>query len=279
MASLGQIIFYIMIALIVVFSALIIFILSFTLSGSLSLVQSLNRLPVANLGKDHMLSCFLTPDSQQSTLKEVSVTWRKESLAGIVYRYEDGAESNSGQDSLYSGRVEIFSDVLVKGNASLLLRKVRRSDAGEYTCSCSHSGGSGNVNIVLRTAAFTAPTFTLSNGVLTAEASRWFPRPNVTWLDADDNVLQSSTDFQPSSGEIFRVVSTLRSVNVSDTYSCRIGNDLVVAHSDATVTTGSDVTKETYFTYNAASAPLASYFRIILCVFWVNVMQHKYFTN
>ncbi|XP_061698294.1 V-set domain-containing T-cell activation inhibitor 1 [Syngnathoides biaculeatus] len=152
MSSLGRIIFYIMITLIVVFSALIIIILSVALSGSWPPVQSLNRLPVANLGKDHMLSCFLPTDNEQSTLKEVSVTWRKELLTGIVYRYEDGSESNTEQDSFYSGRVEIFSNVLVKGNASLLLRKVRRSDAGEYTCSLSHSGGSGNVNIVLRTA-------------------------------------------------------------------------------------------------------------------------------
>lgn len=118
----------------------------------MSLVQSLNRLPVANLGKDHMLSCFLPADSEQSTLKEVSVTWRKESLVGVVYRYEDGAESNSEQDSEYSGRVEIFRDVVPKGNASLLLRKVRRTDAGKYTCSLSHSRGSGKVNIILRTA-------------------------------------------------------------------------------------------------------------------------------
>ncbi|XP_077393275.1 V-set domain-containing T-cell activation inhibitor 1 [Festucalex cinctus] len=271
MASLGQIIFYIMITLILVFSALIILILSLTLTGRLSLVQSLNRLPVANLGKDHMLSCFVLPDSEQSTLQEVSVTWRKESLTGLVYRYEDGAEINGEQDSQYAGRVEIFSDAVVKGNASLLLRKVRHSDAGEYTCSLSYSGGSGKVNIILRTAAFTAPAFTLSNGVLTAVASRWFPEPNVTWLDADDNVLQGSTDLQQSSAGIFQVVSTLPSVNLSDTYTCRIQNQLVTAHSDATVTSDTDVTKETYFTYNAASASdlLTSYFKIIMGVFCI----------
>ncbi|XP_051939047.1 V-set domain-containing T-cell activation inhibitor 1 isoform X3 [Hippocampus zosterae] len=257
MASLGQIIFYIMITLIAVFSALIILILSLTLSeGSLSLVQSLNRLPVANLGKDHMLSCFLPPDSEQSTFQEVSVTWRKESLEGVVYRYEDGAESNSEQNSEYSGRVEIFRDVVPKGNASLLLRKVRRSDAGKYTCSLSHSGGSGKVNIILRTAA---------------EASRWFPRPNVTWLDADDNVLQGSTDLQQSSAGMFRVVSTLQSLNISDIYTCSIKTELVVSHSDATVTTDSDVTTETYFTFNAASPLIAPYLRI-MCVFYVYLL-------
>nr|XP_061799260.1 V-set domain-containing T-cell activation inhibitor 1-like [Nerophis lumbriciformis] len=239
MASLGQIIFYIMITLIVIFSAIIILIVSLTLSGN-SQVESLNRLPVANLGEDYILSCFLPADSEQSTFEKVSITWRKKSLEGIVYRYEDGAENNAEQDSQYRGRVEIFSDLVLKGNASLLLRKVRLRDAGEYTCSLSHSGGGGDIKINLRTAAFTAPTFTFSSGVLTAVASRWFPQPNVTWLDAEDNVLQGSTDFIESSAGIFRVISTLGSVNVSDTYTCRIKNDLVASNSDATVTTGGD---------------------------------------
>ncbi|XP_049585125.1 V-set domain-containing T-cell activation inhibitor 1 isoform X3 [Syngnathus scovelli] len=272
MASLGQVIFFMMITLTVVFSALIILIVSLSLSGRLLLVQSLNRLPVANLDQDHMLSCFLTVDSEQSLLQDVSVTWTKESLTGIIYSYEDGAESNDEQDSQYSGRVQIFSDMVIKGNASLLLRKVRRTDAGEYACLLSHSGGTGKVNIILRTAAFTAPTFTLSNGALTAEATRWFPKPNVTWLDASNNVLQGSTDVQQSSAGIFRVASTLQLVNVSDTYTCRIQNDLVAAHSDATVTTGSSVTNETYFTYNAASALRAPDFIIIICVFCVHLL-------
>ncbi|XP_077473426.1 V-set domain-containing T-cell activation inhibitor 1 isoform X1 [Stigmatopora argus] len=266
MASLGQIIFYIMVTLIVVFSAFIILILSLTLSGKLSLVQSLNRLPVANIGKDHILSCFLPQDSEQSTLEKVSVTWRKKSLAGVVYRYEDGAESNGEQDSQFNGRVEIFTDLVVKGNASLLLRRVRLRDAGEYTCSLSHSRGSGNVNIKLRTAAFTAPTFTLSSGVLTANASRWFPRPNATWLDADGNVLPGNTDIIEGSPGIFQVISILQSVNTSDTYTCRIKNDLVASNSEAIVTSGSVVTKETYYTYSTAPTFLTSYFRIIMCV-------------
>ncbi|XP_049585124.1 V-set domain-containing T-cell activation inhibitor 1 isoform X2 [Syngnathus scovelli] len=288
MASLGQVIFFMMITLTVVFSALIILIVSLSLSGRLLLVQSLNRLPVANLDQDHMLSCFLTVDSEQSLLQDVSVTWTKESLTGIIYSYEDGAESNDEQDSQYSGRVQIFSDMVIKGNASLLLRKVRRTDAGEYACLLSHSGGTGKVNIILRTAA---------------EATRWFPKPNVTWLDASNNVLQGSTDVQQSSAGIFRVASTLQLVNVSDTYTCRIQNDLVAAHSDATVTTGqfrrkwdmlyfgaflspartlifpyvfyfagSSVTNETYFTYNAASALRAPDFIIIICVFCVHLL-------
>nr|XP_057937751.1 V-set domain-containing T-cell activation inhibitor 1 [Doryrhamphus excisus] len=265
MASLGQIIFYTMITLIIIFSSIIILILALTFSGSLSVVQSLNRLPVANLGQDQVLSCFLPTDDEQSTFKQVSVTWEKTSLSGVVFRYEDGAESNADQDSQYSGRAELFTDSLVRGNASLLLRSVRRADEGEYKCGVSYSDGSGEVSVRLRTAAFTAPTFTFSDGALTAEARRWFPRPNVTWLDADGNVLQGNTDFQEISSGIFRVVSTLQPINDSDTYTCRIHNRLVTAHADATVT-GSDVSARTRFTYDAASALLASHCMVAVCV-------------
>ncbi|XP_061826875.2 V-set domain containing T-cell activation inhibitor 1 isoform X1 [Nerophis lumbriciformis] len=270
MASLGQIIFYTMVTLIVVFSALIILILALTLSGSLPLVQSLNRLPVANLGQDHVLNCFLPADGEQS-FRQVSVTWTKASLTGVVFRYEDGAESNGDQNAQYRGRAELFTDAVVRGNVSLLLRTVRRADQGEYTCSVRYSEGSGEVNIRLRTAAFTAPTFTLSDGGLTAEASRWSPRPNVTWLHPDGGVLPANTELQEISAETFRLVSTLRPINDSDTYTCRIDNRLVTAHADATVT-GFEVSARTRFTFDPAAPMMASRYVVASCIFCILVL-------
>lgn len=84
--------------------------------------------------------------------------------------------------------------------------------------------------------AFSAPTFQISSGVLTAEASRWFPEPNVTWSDNGGNIMQGTTNFTQNSAGIFSVVSTLQPVNVSGTYTCRIENNLVSAVSKATIT-------------------------------------------
>ncbi|KAF3843483.1 hypothetical protein F7725_002332, partial [Dissostichus mawsoni] len=188
---------------------------------------------IANLGEDALLSCYLNSDSQNARLKGVSVSWQKTGVTGLVYQYEDGAPKLSDQNSQFKGRTQLFPDVLLSGNASLLLRRVRGSDAGEYSCSVSSSAGGGKVDINLRTGA---PSFKFSNGVLTAEASRWLPKPTVTWSHNDGQVLSGITNFDENSAGIFSLVSALQPVNVSQTYTCRIQNDLVTAVSTATAT-------------------------------------------
>ncbi|XP_054471831.1 V-set domain-containing T-cell activation inhibitor 1 [Anoplopoma fimbria] len=262
MATIGQIIFCSMITLIVLFGAVIILILALSLSGQLSEVISNNISPIASLGDDELLSCYLNAKSQSARLSKVSVTWEKTGLTGPVYRYQDGAPSLVNQNSQFKGRTQLFPNALLVGNASLMLRSVRESDGGEYTCSISSSGGSGQVKIQLKTAAFSAPTFKFTNGVLTAEATRWLPKPNVTWSDFYGNGLSAITNFTENSLGIFSVVSTLTNVNVSDSYKCRIGNDLVTANSKATFT-GAGVTENTYFTFSTASSLLTSTHLII----------------
>ena len=121
-------------------------------TGNLSQVISTNTLPVANLGEDQLLSCFLNTKSQTSGLTDVSVTWEMKGLTGTVYSYQNGAPDLANQNSQFKGRTQLFLDALTTGNASLLLRGVTLSDKWEYTCSMSSSGGGGNVNIYLRTA-------------------------------------------------------------------------------------------------------------------------------
>lgn len=232
----------------------------------MSEVTSNNMAPVANLGDDALLSCYVDTKSPEAKFRDVSVTWEKAGLT--VYRYRDGAPSLADQDPRFTGRAQLFPSALAAGNASLLLRGVRRSDGGEYTCSISSSGGGGTLTVNLKTAgrtarlssspvlaptgnptfssmkkgnisafvlsAFSAPTFKISGGVLVAEAPRWFPKPNVTWRDEDGGVLSGDTTVEENVG-MFRVVSELRPVNVSDTYSCRIENELVISVSEATV--------------------------------------------
>ncbi|XP_034418352.1 V-set domain-containing T-cell activation inhibitor 1 [Cyclopterus lumpus] len=272
MGTLGQIVFCSMITLIIIFGAAIILILALSFSGKLSEVSSNDVTPVANLGEDELLSCYLNSQVQPARFRDVSVTWEKKGLRDPVYRYLDGAPSLADQAPLFKGRTQLFPDALVAGNASLLLRSVRQSDAGEYTCSISSSGGSGKVKVQLRTAAFSVPIFKFTNGVLVAEAPRWFPEPRVTWVDFFGAVLNGSTSLVKNSAGIFQVVSRLQPINFSEIYICRIQNDLVTARSQETVT-DSGVKGNTYFTFSAASSLLASthlsIMTSVLCIYYL----------
>lgn len=87
-------------------------------------------------------------------------------------------------------------------------------------------------------AAFSAPTFTQrSDGSLFAQANKWFPQPEVSWLSQSGQLLNSSTQFIKNTAGIMRVASVLEdTVKENDTYTCLIQNSLVKAISEATIT-------------------------------------------
>lgn len=114
--------------------------------------MSLNAFPIGNIGQDILLSCILHRRNAVQKLTRVSVTWEKTGELGFVYEYKDGHPEFSNQNQEFQGRTELFHSVLVEGNASLLLRNVRLTDEGIYTCSIDSSEGGGKINLRLRTA-------------------------------------------------------------------------------------------------------------------------------
>ncbi|KAM4608691.1 V-set domain-containing T-cell activation inhibitor 1 [Polymixia lowei] len=239
MASLGQTIFWSMIVLIVIFAGIIILTLTLALTGTAPDVDSRNRLPVANLGEDVLLNCYvpLFCEGRDQRNIDMAITWKKEGLSGVVYQYQDGVTEFRNQHPDFQTRTHLFLDLIASGNASLLLRSVRTSDEGVYRCTVGTSIGGGSVEVHLRTAAYSAAKFTLTkDNVLIAEAQRWFPKPNVAWLDRDGNILNSSTTFSQNSVGIFSLVSTLKAVRVRNTYTCSIRNRRVNGMSEATIT-------------------------------------------
>ncbi|TWW80438.1 V-set domain-containing T-cell activation inhibitor 1 isoform X1 [Takifugu flavidus] len=256
MASLGQIIFCSMITIIILFSTIIILILSLTFSHNAPSVVTQNTFPVANLGQDHLLSCQIV-DTEETTYTRVSVTWEKTGMKGFVYRYLYGGPYLEDQNPQFEERTEVFPDALLRGNASLLLRSVSAEDEGVYTCTIDSPTGGGKVNIRLRTAAYTAPTFTFSKGTMTAVADRWFPRPNVTWMDHNRKVLQATTSIQENSVGIFSVVSNLPQVTDRETYTLEIQNKLVTSISRVQLT-DLNVSTSSYFSFSRAPPTLAS---------------------
>eukprot|EP00063_Salmo_salar_P045379 XP_014020214.1 PREDICTED: V-set domain-containing T-cell activation inhibitor 1-like [Salmo salar] len=261
MASLGQIIFWGMIVMIFVAAGLIILILSVSFSvqglgGSQGTVDSNNKWPIGNLGEDVILSCkFKTSTNSGELTSQVSITWKKKGLSEVVYNYNKGAVQLTEQNPQFKDRTQLFSDAIGGGNASMLLRNVKMKDEGVYYCSVNAPSGSGTASVNLRVAAFSAPKLKWVNTTLTAEGERWFPKPDVLWLDVNDNVLnESETSFFNNSAGITRFISSLQQITLNDSYTCIIQNHLVKAVSRATIK-DIEISTRTFFSFPTVAAP------------------------
>ncbi|XP_024264816.1 V-set domain-containing T-cell activation inhibitor 1 [Oncorhynchus tshawytscha] len=261
MASFGQIILWGLIVSIFVTAGLIILILSVSFSGqglggSKGTVDSIDKWPIGYLGEDVILSCkFKTSTNSRESTSQVSITWTKEGLSEVVYKYDKGAVQLAEQNPQFKNRTLLFSDAIGGGNASLFLRDVKVGDNGVYYCSVNTPSCSGTASVNLRAAAFSAPKFKRVNTTLTAEAERWFPKPNITWLDVNDNVLnESETSFFNNSAGITRFISSLQPIKLYGSYTCIIQNPLVKAISQATIK-DTEISAKTFFSFNTSAAP------------------------
>ncbi|XP_065115884.1 CD276 antigen homolog [Paramisgurnus dabryanus] len=71
--------------------------------------------------------------AHQGTPEDLDVFWRhKESM--VVYNIIKGNASVEKQELQYKNRTESFPENYLKGNFSLLLKKLQETDAGKYSC-------------------------------------------------------------------------------------------------------------------------------------------------
>ncbi|MBN3311580.1 TTF2 factor, partial [Atractosteus spatula] len=262
-----------MIVLIVIIAGLIIFILALAFSRAQpSTVESPNPYPVGNINDAVVLDCKFNPlNTNGRGATQIAITWEKEGLTGVVYKYANAVGQLQTQNPDFINRAQLFPDVISNGNASLLLRSVQVKDEGLYKCSVSASNGQGEVNIHLRVAAYSSPKFTTSNQTLKAVAQRWYPRPSVTWTNSEGADLKASTSFVSNPAGIVEVTSALTNVSVSDVLTCTIGNSLVKSVSQATAT-DSGVIDSTYFVFSGADQrpldPKSAVSYVLLWMYW-----------
>lgn len=77
--------------------------------------------------EDVMLSCSFKED-----LRNKRFDWKKDGKDVLLYEY--GEVSPSRQDDQFRQRVSHFPDQLNSGNASIIIKKAKVSDSGNYTC-------------------------------------------------------------------------------------------------------------------------------------------------
>ncbi|KAM6167438.1 V-set domain-containing T-cell activation inhibitor 1 isoform 1-T1 [Erethizon dorsatum] len=241
MASLGQIIFWSIISIIIILAGAIALIIGFGISGKHSIAVT-TFTSAGNIGEDGILSCTFEPDIK---LNDIVIQWLKEGIMGLVHEFKEGKDDLSDQHEMFRGRTAVFADQVIVGNASLKLKNVQLTDAGTYQCYIITSKGKGNANLEYKTGAFSMLVVNVDNNAssesLRCEAPRWFPQPTVVWssqVDQGANFSQASnTSFELNSENVtMKVVSMLYNVTVNNTYSCVIENNIAKATGDIEVT-------------------------------------------
>ncbi|XP_041094608.1 butyrophilin subfamily 1 member A1-like isoform X4 [Polyodon spathula] len=131
-------------------------------------------------GQDCILSCTFNHITAGNMDEQLDVIWRRAQTGRIVHSYYDNTDQLNNQLPQYVSRTSLFDSELQRGNASLLLRRVREEDAGEYECSvyAHKQHGSGLTELVPvpaepTSAALTAEPTSAAAAVLNGRHPWW----------------------------------------------------------------------------------------------------------
>ncbi|KAM6949246.1 butyrophilin-like protein 2 [Aplochiton taeniatus] len=172
--------------------------------GQTNVVGS-NQSIVAVAGDDVILPCHLVPVVSAADL---TVEWTRPDLKPrYVHVHQDGRTLVGNQNLVFKSRTTLFEDELKRGNISLKLSRVQRSDEGRYRCFLpSLQSQVKEAFIQLRVGKFffgdcfpgavSIPEISIlknpNNGVdLQCESGGWYPEPEVEWLDSEGHVLSA----------------------------------------------------------------------------------------
>nr|XP_015195287.1 PREDICTED: myelin-oligodendrocyte glycoprotein-like [Lepisosteus oculatus] len=86
---------------------------------------------VVSPGEEAVLPCYL---STRESVEDLEIRWFRGDYTAPVCLYQNRRYNSDRQDPAYKGRVELFSKELSRGNVSLTLRNITRSDHGQYIC-------------------------------------------------------------------------------------------------------------------------------------------------
>ncbi|XP_076581687.1 CD276 antigen homolog [Chaetodon auriga] len=182
---------------------------------------------VAMLGDDVILPCHMEPVEDASYLM---LEWTRPDLdRRFVCVWRSGEELVAKKHEHFKGRTSLFQDELKLGNISLKLSKVKLADQGTYRCFIPVLGKQTFVQLVVD--ALSSPVLTLagidrsSRGViLSCESEGWYPQPEVSWLDAEGNLLPAGPTETVRGPDGLYAVSSRVSVEKrhNNTFTCRV---------------------------------------------------------
>ncbi|MBN3318803.1 BT1A1 protein, partial [Atractosteus spatula] len=182
---------------------------------------------VVSPGEDAVLPCSLSPSVSAVDLE---IRWFREDYTAPVCLFWNHTYTSEKQVPAYRGRAELFPGELVRGNASLKLRRVRDSDDGEYTCMVASQQHYEETLVHLAVRALgSQPSVSLHSPgggqtQLLCRSEGWFPAPAVIWTDRDghDVTSLSSTTVERDSQGLLSVSSYIPVQQESNIFSCLV---------------------------------------------------------
>ncbi|XP_042330552.1 CD276 antigen [Sceloporus undulatus] len=218
------------------------------LAGALEITVP-NDPVVALFGHDATLRCSFYPDANFS-LDDLSLIWQLTDTKRLVHSFAEGQDQLSNQESSYSNRTALFYNQLPRGNVSLLLRHVRISDEGSFTCFVRVQDYSSAAVILQVAALYSQPNLNMEPNknlkpgdlvTVTCHTFSGYPEATVLWQDGQgNNITENITTSQVANEEgLFDVRSILRVVlEPNSTYSCLVKNPLLqqLTHASVTIT-------------------------------------------
>ncbi|KAL6118332.1 uncharacterized protein ACO6RY_03150 [Pungitius sinensis] len=180
---------------------------------------------VTFVGQTVILPCGVQVGGDKNVL---NVEWTKKDgtkHGAIAFLYRDGCETLDKHDN-FTLRSQLFLKELKVGNMSLRLSDVRRSDAGTYTCTRRDDSAGDTCTVELSVGAASEPTLAMVPGeavTLQCEASCWFPKPDVTFLDAEGNVISAEEPkFSQDPQSDCYSVTRRATVQAGNNFTCRV---------------------------------------------------------
>lgn len=187
---------------------------------------------VATFNTDVILDCQLVPTEMPP---DMEVRWFRTDWSQVVHLYRKGKDNLDAQVERYSGRTQLFPDQFVRGNVSLLLRKVNVEDQGRYKCFVVSSELDQEGILDLKVASQGHQPVVRMSGYegsaiqLGCQSEGWFPEPRVEWRDGEGRLLDGHEDtVEVGMDKLLTVRSSLTVTSGQrGPYKCSIGNTLV----------------------------------------------------
>ncbi|XP_076580481.1 butyrophilin-like protein 10 isoform X2 [Chaetodon auriga] len=182
---------------------------------------------IVMVGEDIVLPCQLEPPVDAVSM---TMEWGRADLdPRFVYVWHDGQELLDEQNEAYKGRASLSINKLKHGDLSLTISEVNFSDNGTYRCYIPKWQKEYFVELLVGAVASPGISFAGihqdSSGVLLDCASEgWHPQPEVSWLDAEGNVLPAGPTGTVRGPDGLYAVSSRVTVEKrhNNTFTCRV---------------------------------------------------------